>query len=140
MFCQCSLLPRPSPSSSSLSQLFSAPGVSYWREAHLFADAGISPEQVLAYATNVAARSLDVETGVVAGGRPADLLIFAQDPTQHLDALDSLVAVVSRGELYTKADLDAAVEKRLAHYDAWPLRSLASRAAQDFVDRAARNF
>ena len=121
-------------------QPFSAPGVSYWREMHLFADAGIAPEQVLAYATHVAARSLDVDTGVLADGRPADLLIFAEDPTRDLQALDSLVAVVRRGELYTKADLDAAVQQRLAHYDAWPLRALASRAAQDFVDRAAKNF
>lgn len=121
-------------------QPFTAPGWSFWREMHLFVKAGVAPEHVLAYATNVAGASLGNGAGRIAQGSQADLLIFGQDPTQSLDALDSLEAVVLRGKLYTRAELDSAVHKSLNHYEAWPLRAIAAKAAQRTVDEAARNF
>ncbi|QKG72552.1 amidohydrolase family protein [Erythrobacter mangrovi] len=121
-------------------QPFTAPGWSFWREMRLFEQAGITPEQVLAYATNVAGASLGNEAGRIAQGSQADLLIFAQDPTKSLDALDSLEAVVVRGKLYTRAELEQALRRSLRHYEAWPLRAIARKAAQKTVDEAARNF
>ena len=121
-------------------QPFTAPGASYWIEMRLFEEAGISPEQVLAYATNVAANSLGTDSGRVADGAPADLLIFKADPTTSLDALSSLQAVVLNGQLYTKAQLNAAIERSLSHYAAWPLNVISKSAAQRTVDETAKNF
>ncbi|MEQ5788767.1 amidohydrolase family protein [Erythrobacter sp. NFXS35] len=121
-------------------QPFTAPGWSFWRELRLFGDAGVAPEQALAYATNVAGASLGNGAGRVSIGGRADLLIFARDPTRSLDALDSLEAVVVTGRLYTRRELNEAVKGSLAHYEAWPLRLIARSAAQRTVDEAARNF
>ncbi|MGQ7830782.1 amidohydrolase family protein [Altererythrobacter sp. Z27] len=121
-------------------QPFTAPGWSFWREMRLFEKAGVAPEQVLAYATNVAGTSLGNGAGRIAQGSQADLLIFGRDPTQSLGALDSLEAVVLRGKLYTRAELERAVRQSLEHYEAWPLRAIAAKAAQRTVDEAARNF
>ncbi|MEO1657684.1 MAG: amidohydrolase family protein [Pseudomonadota bacterium] len=121
-------------------QPFTAPGVSFWREMRLFEEAGISAEQVLAYATNVAGASLGADVGVIADGAPADFLVFREDPTKSLDALESLEAVVLNGQLFTKAELDKAVYASLAHYEAWPMRSIARSAAQRTIDETAKNF
>lgn len=121
-------------------QPFTAPGASYWIEMRLFEEAGISPEQVLAYATNVAAQSLGSSSGRVMDGAPADFLIFRQDPTVSLEALSTLEAVVLNGQLYTKTQLDAAVERSLAHYASWPLSALSRHAAQRTIDKTAKNF
>jgi hypothetical protein len=121
-------------------QPFTAPGWSFWREMRLFEQAGVSAEQVLAYATNVAGASLGNGAGRLVDGALADLLIFGQDPTRSLDALDSLEAVVLGGRLYTREDLDSAVRLSLAHYEAWPLRIIAHQAAQRTVEEAAKNF
>lgn len=121
-------------------QPFTAPGWSFWREMRLFEQAGLAPEQILAYATNVAGESLGTSAGYIGQGLPADLLIFGQDPTKSLDALDSLEAVVVRGKLYERGTLERALDRSLRHYEAWPLREIARRAAQRTVDEAARNF
>lgn len=121
-------------------QPFTAPGWSFWREMRLFDQAGVAPEQVLAYATNVAGSSLGSQAGYIGEGSKADFLIFGEDPTKSLDALESLEAVVLRGKLYTKKELDRAVRQSLEHYEAWPLRVIARTAAQRTVDEAARNF
>jgi len=68
------------------------------------------------------------------------LLIFQEDPTTSLDALSSLQAVVINGELYTKAQLNEAIERSLSHYAAWPLSEISERAAQRTVDETAKNF
>ena len=121
-------------------QPFTAPGASFWIEMRLFEQAGISPEQVLAYATNVPANSLGTDSGRVFDGSPADFLIFKEDPTNTLDALSSLQAVVIGGRLYTKPQLDVAIERSLSHYAAWPLNVISERAAQRTVDETAKNF
>lgn len=121
-------------------QPFTAPGASFWIEMRLFQQAGISPEQVLAYATNVPANSLGTNSGRVFDGSPADFLIFKEDPTTTLDVLSSLQAVVVDGRLYTKPQLDVAIERSLSHYAAWPLNVISERAAQRTVDETAKNF
>jgi len=121
-------------------QPFTAPGWSFWRELRLFGEAGVAPEQALAYATNIAGASLGNDAGRIADRGRADLLIFALDPTKSLDALDSLEAVVLAGRLYTRRELDAAAARSLGHYEAWPLRTVARWAAQHTIDETARNF
>ncbi|MFF4957375.1 hypothetical protein [Streptomyces sp. NPDC001222] len=48
--------------------------------------------------------------GTLAPGAPADLLVYRGDPTSRTDPSDGLAAVVSRGRLYARADLEAALE------------------------------
>jgi hypothetical protein len=56
--------------------------------------------------------------GELRAGAPAELLIFREDPTQGLDALDSLAGVVRDGRLYPREALDAQLARYRAHFDA----------------------
>ena len=121
-------------------QPFSAPGSAYWRELRLFAKAGVPPEQVLAYATTVPGEVLGNGAGRLNDGGAADLLIFREDPTVNLDALDSLAAVVIGGKLYTRQQLNEALSRMLDHYEGWPLRPLSHWLARRQIERSAREF
>ena len=63
--------------------------------------------------------------GTLVEGAPADLLVFRQDPTRDLAALASLETVVADGRAYSKAALDAAVQRHLEYAEAWLPRTLA---------------
>jgi len=91
---------------------FIVPGASLWRELRLFVAAGLSPEQALAVSRDTVNALAGDRAGFVEPGAPADLLVFREDPTRSLDALDSLEAVVADGRLYRRQDLDA----QLARY------------------------
>ena len=95
---------------------FVVPGASLWRELRLFVQAGLTPEQALAAATSAPGAFLRLPgLGRVQPGAPADLLVLRQDPTQSLDALGSLEAVVADGRLYTRAQLDAQLARYRRH-------------------------
>jgi imidazolonepropionase-like amidohydrolase len=86
------------------------PGASMHEELRLLVAAGLGIEDAWAAATRVAGESLGVPgLGVVRAGAPADLLLFRDDPTVDLRALSTLRAVVARGRLYPRADLEAAI-------------------------------
>jgi len=91
---------------------FVVPGASLHRELRLLAGAGLTPEQVLELSTRTSAEFLSEDLGHLRVGAPAELAIFREDPTRDLAALDTLVAVVRGGRLYTREDLD----NRLARY------------------------
>ncbi|MDH3685573.1 MAG: amidohydrolase family protein [Myxococcales bacterium] len=91
---------------------FVVPGAGLHRELRLLESAGLTPEQVLELSSRTSARYLDESLGELRAGAPAELAIFRDDPTRDLAALDTLVAVVRSGRLYTREDL----EKRLARY------------------------
>jgi hypothetical protein len=55
--------------------------------------------------------------GSLEAGAPAEFVIFREDPTQSLDALDTIAAVVRDGRLYPRAALDAQLAKYQAHFD-----------------------
>lgn len=121
-------------------QPFTPPGVSVWREMRLFVEAGVSPEQTLAYATEHARRSLRQEHSILESGSKADFLIFEHDPTETLEHLDSLVAVVIRGELFTRDSLQDAVQDRLDHYNSWPLSEIADWSARRTISTSVSGF
>jgi hypothetical protein len=50
------------------------------------------------------------ELGRLTPGAPADLLLYNADPTKHTNPSQGLQAVISRGHLYTRHNLDAALE------------------------------
>ena len=94
------------------------PGAGLHRELRLLHEAGISADGVMELSAVVSARFLDrdgIGLGTIAEGGPAELVIFREDPTASLDALDSIAGVVRDGRLYTREQLD----QQLTRYQAW---------------------
>jgi hypothetical protein len=90
------------------------PGACLQRELGWMVKAGLSLEEAWIAGTRSAGESLGVDRlGRICTGAPADLLLFAQDPTRDLWALATLQAVVAQGRLYTRHELmDALVRHR----------------------------
>jgi imidazolonepropionase-like amidohydrolase len=81
---------------------FVVPGDSMHKEMKLFVEAGVPLAEIWVYATSGAAKTLNVpDHGEVREGAPADLLVFKEDPTKSLAALESMQAVIAQGRLYT---------------------------------------
>jgi imidazolonepropionase-like amidohydrolase len=118
------------------------PGASLHRELRLWVESGIPAEATLGASSVASPRFLGIEgAGSLAPGAPADLAIFSRDPTLDLEALDTLVAVVRDGRLYTRADLDARFARYRARYDRTAFRILVNapiRAAMTAVTRLLR--
>jgi imidazolonepropionase-like amidohydrolase len=115
---------------------FVVPGISLHRELRFFEQAGIPLSAVWAIATRGPAETLGEPLfGRIAVGARADLLIFREDPTQSLDALDTLEAVIADGRLYPRAELDA----QLARYQAWFGGRLYDTVATALVRRVLAN-
>ena len=115
---------------------FVVPGASLHRELRLLVQAGLTPEQALAAATTLPGGHLRLPgLGRLEPGAPADLLVLRADPTQNLDALASLEAVVADGRLYTRSQLDSQLARYREHsegtlYDAvsvWLVRRALAR-------------
>lgn len=110
---------------------FVVPGASLHEEMWALVDAGLTPEQVWIAATRTAGKALGQPTlGTIAIGAPADLLVFREDPTQDLNALQTLEAVVAAGRLYSRAELQQALGRWQRHfenplYDALTMRLVA---------------
>ena len=85
---------------------FLVPGESLWAELDHLADAGLGLEAAWAAATRVAGESLGDGLGRLRPGAPADVLLFREDPTRDLAALDTLEAVIVRGRLYRRVDIE----------------------------------
>lgn len=101
------------------------PGVSLHRELHLLAAAGIPVEEVLFASTKRSPAFLGIEgAGTLAEGAPADFVIYREDPTRDLAALDTMLGVVRDGRLYTREDLDERLARYRAHYEGPAFQSL----------------
>ena len=68
--------------------------------------------------------------GRIEEGAPADFLVFANDPTRSLDALDSLFAIAAGGRLYRSSDLYSSVDEYRAFYQRWLVDHLSIRVAK----------
>lgn len=97
---------------------FIVPGESLHEEMQDFADAGYTPEEIWCAATRGNGQSLPTpDLGVLKTGAPADFLVFKNDPTKHLDAFDSLQAVVVDGRFYYRAQLEDAILRYRRRFD-----------------------
>jgi len=97
---------------------FIVPGAALHRELRLLARAGLSPEEVLEISMVHSAQAVGgSKYGRIEPGAPAELVIFAEDPTLSLDALDSIVGVVRDGRLYTREMLDDQLDRYRAHFE-----------------------
>lgn len=85
------------------------PGDSLHRELELLVDCGLSTVEALRAATIGPARmlGLDAESGAIAPGRRADLVLLRADPLRDVRNLRRIDAVVLAGRLLTRSRLDA---------------------------------
>ena len=75
---------------------------SFWRELHYYHKyVGVSRKEALHAATlgNAEIIGLDYETGSIAKGKSADLIVVDKDPLQDLSALRNVTMVMARGHL-----------------------------------------
>jgi imidazolonepropionase-like amidohydrolase len=89
-------------------------GLALPHELELYVQAGIPAPEVLSLATLGAARvmGIDRQTGSIAVGKRADLVLIDGDPTQDIATVRNTAAVVCRGVVYDPAELLAAVGMR----------------------------
>jgi imidazolonepropionase-like amidohydrolase len=86
-------------------------GFALQRELELYVDAGIPPARVLQLATLGAARVMgrDGESGSVAPGKLADLVLVDGDPAARIGDVRHASLVITRGRVYHPAELHAAL-------------------------------
>jgi hypothetical protein len=91
-----------------------APGLALSHELELYVQAGIPAPDVLALATIGAARVMhqDRESGSIAPGKRADLVLVDGDPTRDITAVRNTDVVVCRGVVYQPAELFTAAGMR----------------------------
>jgi imidazolonepropionase-like amidohydrolase len=86
------------------------PGFSLHEELRLFVDSvGMSPLEALASATRKPAEWLGLadSVGTIAAGKVADLVLLDADPLANINNTRRIAAVVLRGRLLQRKDLDA---------------------------------
>jgi len=83
------------------------PGHSLHRELELYVSAGFTPLEALQSATVVPARvlGLEAESGTLAVGKRADLILVEGDPTERIRDIRRVRKVVAAGRLYDCAEL-----------------------------------
>jgi imidazolonepropionase-like amidohydrolase len=85
-------------------------GMELVRELELYVQAGFTPEEALAAATIVPARMLhvDMQTGSIAVGKTADLLLVEGDPSHRIGDLRNTRVVMMDGKLMDADELRSA--------------------------------
>jgi imidazolonepropionase-like amidohydrolase len=83
------------------------PGVSVAREIELYVQAGISPMDAIRAATAVPARvmGLDKESGTIAPGLRADLIVVDGNPLERISNIRNVTLVCANGRLYDAPQL-----------------------------------
>ena len=91
-------------------QVFSVPGFSIHRELDILVDAGLSPYEALRTGTVAVDEFLGSNTGVVAIGREADLVLLNADPLADIRNSRRIHGVMVRGQWYGAAALARRLE------------------------------
>lgn len=84
------------------------PAESLIAELELFAEAGLTPLQILQAATINGALYFGVAstTAGLEAGKDADLVLLDKNPLEGVDALRTVQAVIARGRYFSRGDLD----------------------------------
>lgn len=88
-------------------QVFNVPGFSLHRELQFLVDAGLTPFEALVTGTTAAAEFLDTNTGSIAVGRDADLVLLNANPLDDISNTRRIHGVMLRGTWYSESDLNA---------------------------------
>jgi imidazolonepropionase-like amidohydrolase len=91
-------------------QVFNVPGFSLHRELSFMVASGLTPFEALRSGTTAAAAFLGTNTGAVAVGLDADLLLLDANPLEDIENTRRIHGVMLRGDWYSAAEL----EERLA--------------------------
>ena len=88
---------------------FNYPGVGLHEELQVFVRTGLTPLQALRAATINGAEFMERAdvSGSIAVGKLADVVLLDANPLQSIDATRRIDTVILRGEIYTRAELDA---------------------------------
>jgi len=83
------------------------PAHSLHRELELYVKAGLTPMQVIQLATVGSARvmGMDAETGTIAPGKRADMILVEGNPLEDFSALRKVSLVIARGQIHDPAKL-----------------------------------
>ena len=115
---------------------FVVPGVSIQQELEEFVRAGLTAEEAWVAGTRWPGEFLGMPgLGTIAQNAPADLLIFREDPTQDLMALETLEAVVAAGRLYTVAELEEALVRQRDRFESRLFDALTVRLGGAIIKR-----
>jgi imidazolonepropionase-like amidohydrolase len=85
------------------------PGLNGWLEMRNLAEVGMTPAEIFRAATieNARALRLDKDVGTVEIGKRANLLLLREDPTQTIDAYQTIVKIVLGGRVLDPSELAA---------------------------------
>jgi imidazolonepropionase-like amidohydrolase len=99
-------------SDSGASNNFTFPGWTLHRELELLVESGLSPMEALHTATRNPARFLGElpQNGTVEPGKIANLVLLTANPLEDIKNTRKIDAVVLKGKLLTRADLDKLLE------------------------------
>jgi hypothetical protein len=89
------------------------PAESLIQELEIFQEAGLTPLQILQTATMNGAEYFEVsdQTGSIAVGKNADLVLLDKNPLKDISSVRSVNAVMANGNYYNRATLDAMLAK-----------------------------
>jgi imidazolonepropionase-like amidohydrolase len=91
-------------------QIFNVPGFSLHRELEFLVSAGLTPYAALRTGTVAAAEFLGTNTGIVAVGRDADLVLLDANPLPDIRNTRRIHGVMVRGDWYSSIMLDKQLE------------------------------
>ena len=91
-------------------QMFNVPGFALHRELDALVASGLTPYEALRTGTVAVAEFLDSNTGIVAVGRDADLVLLDANPLVDIRNSRRIRGVMLRGRWYAGRDLDARLE------------------------------
>jgi len=103
-------------------QVFSVPGFSLYHELPVMVRAGMTPFQVLASGTINVARffGTENETGTVANGKRADLLLLDANPLQAIDNIQRRAGVMVNGRWLPESEIQRRLGEIAARYATAP--------------------
>ncbi len=91
-------------------QVFNVPGFSIHRELEALVEAGLSPYEALRTGTAAVAEFLGSNTGIVAPGRAADLILLDANPLEDVRDSRRIHGVMLRGRWLSAVALEAMLE------------------------------
>ncbi len=91
-------------------QIFNVPGFSVHRELGFMVAAGLSPFEALQTGTTAAAEFLGIDTGVIAVGKAADLVLLDANPLEDIANSRRVHGVMLRGAWHDHTDLQERME------------------------------
>jgi imidazolonepropionase-like amidohydrolase len=96
------------------------PGSSLHYELRELVAAGLTPQEALQTATENPAEFLErKDTGTIAAGRRADMVLLDADPLQEISNTQKISGVVLAGQFLPRKDLDALLERARTAAAAW---------------------